>query len=471
VFGTIISRSIFGNYPAFIPPEYILHSPVEILFYTILGLAAGVIGVLYIRSLYYTEDLFEKWKLSIPVKAIIGGAILGCLAFFAPEILGVGYESMDGVLAGEISLAVALMLLFAKIFATSLSLGYGSSGGVFAPSLFMGAMLGGALGQLLNILFPGIVAPAGAYALVGMAALVSATTHAPFTAILIIFEMTSEYSVILPLMVSSIIATVITTKMLDGNIYTLKLKRRGVDIHGGADRNVLNQLTVVKLKHQLVETIQEDATLMNLLEEMAKSDQNIFYVHDKDEKLTGYITFGMVKRYMNRFEDLPPETRVRDLYRQQFPIINDHTPIQEILKMMLDQDLLSVPVTDKEGKLTGQVHRRDILREYQEAQLRTHSADSMASSLRFIHSYFHEKSEVIPGFLMARITAPSAFINQSVKELNIRKKYDVDILLIRRKRGEGWVDNTPRVSMRIQKNDQLVLFGSKDAVNALCDLM
>ncbi len=471
VFGTIVSRSLFGNYPAFVPPEYILQSPVEIVFYTILGVAAGFVGLLYVKSLYFTEDLFNKWKLSIPIKALIGGSILGALAIFVPEIMGVGYESMDLVLTGKLSLLFTLVLLVTKIFATSLSLGYGASGGVFAPSLFMGAMLGGAFGQILNILFPGLVAPAGAYALVGMAALVSATTHAPITAILIIFEMTSEYSVILPLMVSSIIAMVITTKMLDGNIYTLKLKRRGVDIHGGADRNILNQLTVKKLKHQMVEIVHEDEILTDLLEKMSVSDQNIFYAHDDEEKLSGIITFGMVRRFINRFEDLPPETKVKDLYRQHYPSVNDDTPIQEIMRLLLDHDMLSIPVVNESGQLTGQVHRNDILHEYQEELLRTHSAGNIASSMKFVHAHYHEKSEVIPGFLMARINVPSAFINHTLKKLDIRNKYHIVILLIRRPRGDDWVDKMPTPNMVIRKSDQLMLFGTKDAVSNVCDLL
>lgn len=470
VFGTIISRSIYGNFPAFIPPEYVLQSPVEIVFYTILGVLAGLIGWLYVKTLYFSEDLFDNWKLSIPLKAAIGGLILGLLAIFVPDVLGVGYDSMDDVLTGNITITFALVLLFAKIFATSLSLGYGASGGVFAPSLFMGAMLGGALGHILNIIFPGFVAPAGAYALVGMAALVSATTHAPITAILIIFEMTTEYSVILPLMVSSIIAMVITTKLMDGNIYTIKLLRRGVDIHGGKDRNILNKLTVKKLKHQLVEIIHKEAVLTDLLEKMSKSDQNIYYVHDDDDKLCGIITLGMVKRYMNRYEDLPPETRVKDLYRRHYPRVKDDTPIQEILKMMLDHDLMSIPVVNDEGQLTGQVHRSDILREYQELLMHTHGTEHIAASMRFVHSYYHEKLEVIPGFLMARINAPTAFINQTVKKINVRQRYKVDILLIRTPDGKNWIDKMPEANMVINKDDQLVLFGTKDAVKKVCDL-
>jgi CIC family chloride channel protein len=227
VFGTVISRALYGNFPAFVPPTYILHSPVEIIFYIILGIATGVVAWVFVRSLYKSEDIFNSWKAPVAVKGLLGGALLGVVGIYLPEILGVGYETMDRVLSSNMGLALAAGLVLAKIFATSLSMGFGASGGVFAPSLFIGSMLGGTMGSVIHMLFPEITAASGAYALVGMAAMVAATTHAPVTAVLIIFEMTKEYTVILPLMITSIIAMVISSRLLKGsNIYTIKLQRR-----------------------------------------------------------------------------------------------------------------------------------------------------------------------------------------------------------------------------------------------------
>ncbi|MBU0529437.1 chloride channel protein, partial [bacterium] len=145
VFATITSRQFYGDHPAFTPPAYALNSPIEIIFYIILGIAAGLIGWLFVKSLYSTEDIFEKSKFSIGVQALIGGSILGLFAIFLPDVLGVGYESMDMALTSAIPFYLVVMILFGKIFATSISLGSGSSGGIFAPSLFMGSMLGNAL--------------------------------------------------------------------------------------------------------------------------------------------------------------------------------------------------------------------------------------------------------------------------------------------------------------------------------------
>ncbi|MCF7903960.1 MAG: chloride channel protein, partial [Candidatus Marinimicrobia bacterium] len=188
VFGTVISRAIYGDFPAFEPPTYLLQSPVEIIFYIVLGLLTGVVAWIFVRTLYKSEDIFDAWKAPVLLKGLLGGALLGSIAIYLPHVLGVGYETMEAVLGGNMLFGMALLLVFAKIIATSLSMGFGASGGVFAPSLFIGSMLGGAVGIIFHSFFPEITAPSGAYALVGMAAMVAATTHAPVTAVLIIFE-------------------------------------------------------------------------------------------------------------------------------------------------------------------------------------------------------------------------------------------------------------------------------------------
>lgn len=471
VFATVVSRSIYGNFPAFIPPTYVLNSPKELIFYIFLGMTAGLGGWLFVKTLYFTEDIFDQSKLPTAVRAILGGVLLGVLSIYLPETLGVGYETMDMVLAGNMTLFLTIALLLGKIFATSLSLGYGASGGIFAPSLFMGSMLGGAFGNMLQTIYPDMITSPGAYALVGMAAMVAATTHAPITAILIIFEMTAEYTVILPLMISSIIATVITSRLLDGNIYTIKLKRRGIDIHSGAAINVLDRLQVDKLKKQFLEIIHEDTSINDLLQKMSNSNQLVYYVCNPDHKLIGIITQGMVRRFINRMEEIPPEAKAADICNKQFPAVYDHYPVHEVLRTMLDADLLAVPVIDSEGTLTGQVLHQDILKEYHEILIQNQSAGFLASSMKFIHKHYQEKSEVITGFLIARINTPSEFVRLQIKELQIRDNYNVFILLVRKNQNGKFIDLIPSPTTMIEKEDQLIIFGNTNDVNRVCELL
>ncbi|MGB3091949.1 MAG: chloride channel protein, partial [Candidatus Zixiibacteriota bacterium] len=225
VTATVISRAFLGNYPAFIVPAYDLVSVWEMPMYIGLGLLAGIFSVLFIKVLYKSEDIFEALKIRNSLKPALGGLILGIIGLFYPQVFGVGYEAINAALHEEALIWVLFLLVFMKIAATSLTLGSGGSGGIFAPSLFMGATLGGFFGNLVHLAFPLITATPGAYALVGMSAMVAGTTHAPITAMLIIFELTGDYRIILPLMLASVVATLVANKLHVDSIYTLKLSR------------------------------------------------------------------------------------------------------------------------------------------------------------------------------------------------------------------------------------------------------
>ena len=469
VFGTVVSRSIEGDFPAFVPPVYHLQSPVELVFYIFLGILAGLTAWLFIRALYFTEDSFDAVQAPVWLKAGFGGMIIGGFAVFCPEIMGVGYDTMDQVLSGNLPLAFTAILIIAKLVATSLSLGYGASGGIFAPSLFIGSMLGGAFGQVTHHFFPNVTASSGAYALVGMAAMVAAATHAPITAVLIIFEMTTEYTVILPLMVTSIIATIITSRLVDGNIYTIKLKRRGVDIYGGTDINLLDSLEVAKLKEVLVQKVPVTMPLQDLLNKMSRTKDVITYALDEQGRLAGIITQSSLRRFLNHAEEVPPQTQVRDFMNAQYETMSDQTPIHEALRTMIEFDMEALPVVDENGFITGQVRQSAIIEKYQEALIQNQSARAMASSMKFMHRSEHERTEVLPGFNLARINIPSSFVNRTIADLNVRRRYGVDVLLIRRRQGETTVDLLPANADVLRQDDELIVFGATRQVNALCD--
>ncbi|MDX1388537.1 MAG: chloride channel protein, partial [Acidobacteriota bacterium] len=239
VTASAVGRAAFGDVPAFGIPEYALNSLWEFPLYLLVGVAAAGVAVVYTRMIYASEDLFDSWgKVPEWSKAAFGGLLLGGLALAygavpalgygrVPQVYGVGYETIESGLLGSETLLVMLALVGLKILATSITLGSGGSGGVFAPGLFIGSMLGGSLGLLFAHLVPGVPGPPGAYALVGMGAVFAGSTHASMTAVLIIFEMTGDYKIILPLMLSVVTATLLSSVLLKREtIYTLKLTRR-----------------------------------------------------------------------------------------------------------------------------------------------------------------------------------------------------------------------------------------------------
>ena len=198
-------------------------------------------------------------------------------------------------LVGEVGWSLLLILIGVKILATSITLGAGGSGGVFAPSLFIGAMVGGAFGTLVMTLFPAFTTSSGAYALMAMGAVVAATTRAPITSILIIFELTNDYKMILPLMIACIISMLISAYLMTPSIYTMKLLRRGVDLDKGQEANVLRSLTVQQAKSTTFETISPQAPLGDLLIHLAESPHSGLYIVNEAQRYTGVVTFDNIR--------------------------------------------------------------------------------------------------------------------------------------------------------------------------------
>ena len=244
VAATVVSRHFLGDFPAFIVPAYELISAWELPLYVILGLFCALVAVAFTTALYGAEDIFDKLRMPEYLKAVLGGLILGIMGLLFPHILGVGYPAIDLSLMQKLSLWVLFLLVVFKILSTSVTIGSGGSGGIFAPSLFLGAMAGGFFGTAVHHIFPEVTASPGAYSIVGMGAVVSGTTHGPLSAILILFEMTGDYKIILPLMIACIVGCLASGQILKDSIYTLKLARRGVNIRAGKEVSVLRSISV-----------------------------------------------------------------------------------------------------------------------------------------------------------------------------------------------------------------------------------
>jgi chloride channel protein, CIC family len=379
VAASVIGRMVFGDVPGFIiPTEYGVASLWEYVFYPVLGVLAALVGVLYTRAIYWTEDLFDSWK-KIPewVKPAIGGLLLGGLAFAYPAISGVtwdrvpqvynvGYEIIEGALANKMLLGVAITLMFAKLIATSLTIGSGGSGGVFAPSLFIGAMLGSAFELALKSLFPNIIAPEGAYALLGMAALFAASAHAPITSILILFELTGDYRLILPLMLTVVVASLISRVMMrDESIYTLKLTRRGIRIKRGHDVDLMEAVLVRDVMQSRHTTVNFRVPVSNLAELFLQTNQHAFVVLDDNGKLFGMVSLNDYRRVAQ--SDMPlDELTVRDIATKALVTAFPDETLRVVLQRMAPRDLSRIPVVSREDQhqLLGVIRRNDIVRAY-----------------------------------------------------------------------------------------------------------
>lgn len=361
----LVARTLLGNEPAFLVAPYDLVHPFELLFYTVLGAAAAGVALLYIRVLYWTEDFFEALhKIPEWLYPAFGGLVFGMIGAFLPQTLGRGEHVMNQVLHGEMKIAWFLAFLcLAKLVTTSLTIGSGGSGGVFFPGLYIGACLGGSLGSIFHGVLPAFTAGSGAYALVGMGALFAGMTQAPITAILMLFEMTQDYRIILPLMLACGIATLLAQVLSRETIYTMKLARRGVYLRRGREVNIMRTLKVKDAMSSPACAVRLEATLADVIKLVQETRHSGFPVVDQDECLVGVITLEDIRK-------ADPEVRLKTLVWEAMtshPIIT--TPeetLEEVSQKFTLRDIGRVPVVEGENcrKVVGMITRSDIVRTY-----------------------------------------------------------------------------------------------------------
>ncbi len=365
----VVALPFFGSSPAFKVTHFTFQGAEEIPLYIAMGIFGAVIAHFYVKALYFTEDFWDRIRFPEQFKPVVGGLIIGSLGFFYPHIFGVGYETIEGAMLNQLPLVLLISLVFLKIFATSITIGSGGSGGVFAPSLFIGAMLGGAFGKLVVIYFPDVATPAGAYSLVGMGTIFAAAAQAPITAVIILFELTDDYHLIMPIMLSCSISYLLYRQFSKESIYTMKLIRRGVHLHGGRDLNVLQDIMVKDIMGKKVEIVSEEMPLPGL-QKLIQSTEHMGFpvVNDKGE-LSGMVTFDDF-HYVENNADLN-NMKVKDIFKHDHIIVTypDETLDDVVHKLGL-RHVGRLPVVDRNNpkRLLGLITRTDIVNAYSKYQ-------------------------------------------------------------------------------------------------------
>jgi len=372
VIGSSISRMYFGDHPAITITEYSLENIAELPLYAVMGILIGLGAVLFTKSLYFLEDRFESLYKFVPewIVPAIGGLMIGIVGLWLPQVMGIGYESMDRVFEAKFVWWMLLLLFFGKILATSLTLGSGGSGGVFAPSLFMGAMFGGMFGIFVNWLFPSFTAPPGAYALVGMGAMVGGTTHAPLAAMIIVFEMTDDYRIILPLMLAVVISTLVSKRLDFNSIYTQKLARRGINIRQGRDIDILEGIIVKEIMRHHFEMVPRGMLFGELLKFIEISRQTCFPVVDDEEHLAGVVSLQNIRRWINE-PNLSNLVVVDELSTKEVVTVSENENLLSAMVKFERLDVESLPVVDEdnERQLVGLLFRDDLNKTYRSRTL------------------------------------------------------------------------------------------------------
>ncbi len=472
VMATVISHYFEGNFAAFIVPKYQLASPVEIVFYFILGAASGLVAYLFIKTLYYCEEIFDN-RIKIPesFKPALGGLGIGIIALAFPQIMGVGYDSINNALYGNMIWYVALILIFMKILATSLTLGSGGSGGIFAPSLFMGAMLGYFFGSIVHNVFPDITASPGAYALVAMGGLVAGTTRAPITAIIIVFELTNDYHIILPLMITCIISMILSSKLSRESIYTLKLVLRNIGLKEGMEINMMESIYVKNVYRKEFESILITDNFSQIVNRIIRGKEADFPVVDSEGHVSGMISIHDIKDYLYERESLQNLLIAGDILNPYFETLTPDDSCQTALDKFRKYSFDGLPVVEgtNSGKIIGIIWRKDIQDSYDREIERRELTSNLASLITMKEE--EPMVHFMEGYSIIEVAPPKTFIGKSIRELNIRRQYGVDVLSIKMKEKKGEKINAiPSPDYIIKADDTLIIAGEIKSINFIRNL-
>jgi chloride channel protein, CIC family len=417
VTASVVSRAALGDTPAFHVPGYTLRSPWELWLYLALGVVAALGALAFVRTLYYFEDIFEEWKIPPYLKPAIGGLGLGLLAYFLPQVLGTGFGQIESALNGNLALFLLIILFFGKLLATSLTLGSGASGGVFAPALFLGVVLGGAYGQIVHRALPNITAESGAYAMVGMAAVFAAAARAPITAIIIMFEMTQDYHIILPLMLATVVSTLLAGWVEPESIYTLKLKLRGIDMRAKKDANLMRAISVREaMRHiQDITTVRPDTSLTELAQLFQDTSHHGFIVVDDNHELYGVVALSDLELAM---ESGKTQVTVGDICTRQVISISPDETLEDALRLLGTKDVGRIPVIDRHHprQLLGVVRRNDIVSVYSHALINKQQREHYMARMRLEAATGTELVEI-------SLRATDAAAGKQLKEISLPGDY------------------------------------------------
>ncbi len=450
VFATLVSRLYFGDDPAFVVPPFHLGAAWETPLAAPLGIGCGLLAVGFCKLLAGLERVFSSLPLPGILKPALGGLLVGVLFLLSPHLYGIGYETMDATLAGSLPWRELALLLLLKPLATSLTISSGGSGGVFLPSLYIGGLAGGLFGAGLPLLLPATTTSAGGWALVGMAGVLAGTSHAPVTAVLLAFELTHSYDVVLPVMLASALSTLVARGLSRDSIYTAKLRARGIDIDRREDL-ALHGVRVGEVMQANPPAVRRDAPLDVVLARFLDSDLGGVFVTDGHGHLFGQVSIHDVKESIGGEKALGSIVVAGDV-SESAPRVHVDTPVATALDLLTRADRDVLGVVDAEGKLVGCLSLRNIMDVLAREALRGEWVSVAAASAP---GRDREALRLTTGIGVRAVDVPPSLHGATVRSLDVRKRFGVSVIALRR---DG-VDQGVDPDHPFAAGDSLVLMG------------
>ena len=461
VLSTLVFRGAMGNLPRFVVPQYALVSGWELPAYLVLGVIGGGVSLVFGKVLFATEDAFEKLPGPRWIKPVLGFGLLGVLGCFLPHVFGNGYDAVNQALHEQLPLVLLLVLLPAKILATSLTFGSGGAGGLFMPTLMVGALVGGAFGHGVHTLFPVHTAGSGAYALVGMGAIVAGTTHAPITAIMMIFEQTNSYQIVLPLMFVCVVSH-FTARLLGGrSLHEAGLARQGVTLPRGPEESVMQTMRVSSVMHEEVQAVNHSLPFVTVVERFLNEPYNNLYVVDSTGRFLGAIRLHALKNMLHQTDALT-SVIADDLLDDSFQFVTRDQNLAEVMQVFWHERAERLPVVDNptDRLLVGWLSKRDLFGVYSQEVLRQRQLLG-----HFIVNAEYGKRDVfveLPvGFELCTVELPANYDGCTLAQLSLRSHYGVHVIAVRHRDSLTCRDvvEIPGPESRLQAGDWLTAIG------------
>ncbi len=458
VIASVIGHAYFGDAPAFGLPAFAPPRAWELPIYGLLGVCAACVGVAFTRALYWVDDVFQDLAFPPYLKPAAGGIAVGVIGLRFPQIFGVGYDSVEAVAFNRLTLASLVFLGLLKLAASSVTIGSGGSGGIFGPSLFLGAMLGGVFGQLVHRAAPASPVRA-AYALVGMSAVVGAAIRAPITASLMLFEMSRDYNAILPLMLATVISAVVARHLFSESIFTVKLSRQGIDVHAGKDLDLMSTILVREAMTSIedMSTVAPDTPLTELARLFDETHHHGLVVTDQHGRLQGVVTLDDLERAQAQ-QQMSGE--VRDIHTTNVHTVFPDQTLERALRHFGALDVGRVPVVDR-GRPTqvlGVLRRGDIVRAYSRAY-----TDEQAR-LEYVNRARLER-RTSENTLEFRLRERDQGVGRTLQELDLPP----GCLVVSIRRGGRTL--IPKGSTRFEAGDRVVVLAPAEDEGALRNLL
>ncbi|HEY4961688.1 MAG TPA: chloride channel protein [Terriglobales bacterium] len=359
----MVLRLLLGNHPLFKVPEYQLVNPLEFGIYAVLGIAGGLVSVSFTKLLLGMRARFLRFpKKTVWFQPVAGGLLVGMIGLFVPQVLGVGYGYVGDVLNGRMALNLMVLLLVLKLITVTTSYASGNAGGIFGPALFIGAMLGGTVGTAAHHFLPAYTATAGAYALVGMGAVFAGIVRAPMTSVLMIFEMTQDYAVIVPLMIANLVSLFIASRLQPEPIYEALAVQDGIHLPSAETRQRQGKRHIIRIMRALTESLPSEITVGEALQRANSSKFQTWLVLDSNG-VVGVINRATLEREFT--QDANHELR-KIVGILNFPHVHSDQGLDLALERMGANQIDVLPVVDRANvhRLEGIVTLRDVLEFY-----------------------------------------------------------------------------------------------------------